>query len=101
MIARLTFFNVQPGQAEELKKMYHEEIAPVIRKQKGNVGARLLEPADQREEHISLTEWSSKADADAYESSGMYKKLVDKVKSKFKGTPVLKTYSIAESKVMA
>jgi heme-degrading monooxygenase HmoA len=100
MIARLTFLSVLTEDAEDLKKTYNEEIVPVIKSQRGNIGAWLLEPTDDRDDFISLTEWISKTDADNYESSGTYKALVDKVKEKFRGDPVLKTYTVAESKIM-
>ena len=44
MFARLTFIGVQSESIEELKKIYNEEVAPVVRSQQGNVGAWLLEP---------------------------------------------------------
>lgn len=101
MFARLTFLSFQQGKAEEAKRIYNEEIVPVVKSQRGNVGIWLLEPTNERDEYISLTEWVSKADADAYESSGTYTRLVDMVKDMYASKPVLKTYNIAESKVMA
>jgi quinol monooxygenase YgiN len=101
MIARLTFFNAHPKDVEDLKKMYHEQIVPAIRAQKGNLGAWLLEPTNEKDQFISLSEWISSADADAYESSGKYKELVNKVKSKFQGESSLKVYNIADTKILA
>lgn len=100
MIARLTFFSANPRDVEELKKIYLEQIVPVIRNQKGNLGSWLLEPTNQADQFISLTEWISTADADAYESSGTYKELVDKVKNKFNGEPSLKIYNITDTKIL-
>lgn len=100
MIARLTFFAVNQKDVEELKRIYNQEIIPVIKTQKGFLGAWMLEPENPKEEFISLTEWVSKADADAYETSGTYKQLVDKVKDKFKGEPKLKVYTAGETKIL-
>ena len=100
MIARLTFFNANSNDIEEFKKLYNGEIVPVIRNQKGNLGAWLLEPMNEKDQFISLTEWISNADAEVYESSGMYKELVNKVKSKFQGESVLKVYNVAETKIL-
>lgn len=55
MIVRLTYFNFSPGKIEELKKFYNEVAIPTVRKQKRNLDCRLLEPADAKEEHISMT----------------------------------------------
>jgi len=99
MFARLTYLSIQTEYLDEVKKIYNEEIIPVVKSQKGNIGIWLLEPTNSEDEFISLTEWISKADADAYESSGTYRMLVDKVKNRYKNKPVLKTYNVAESKI--
>lgn len=99
MIARLTSFSVPSRNAEEIKKIYAEECLPVIREQKGNLGAWLLEPANPADDFISLTEWITMSDAQTYENSGTYKLLVDKLIGKIDGKPLLRTYSIAEMKI--
>ena len=92
MIVRLTYFSFAPGTIDELKKFYNEVAIPTVRKQKGNLECRLLEPGNTKEEYISMTTWETKADADAYQSSGVYKKLVDQVRKHFTKEPVLKVY---------
>lgn len=93
MVVRLTYINFLPERAEKAKRIYNEEIVPVLRKQKGNIDGRLLEPTDPGDEYISMTTWETKADADAYHSSGVYKQLVDKVRNDFSKDPVLKVYT--------
>ena len=100
MFARLTFLSIHPDRADEVKKIFNEDIVPVVKSQKGNIGIWLLEPTNNNDEYVSLTEWTSKADADAYEASGTYRTLVDKIKDAYTSKPVLKTYNIAESKIM-
>ena len=99
MFARLTFISVQPESIDELKRIYNEEVVPVVKSQKGNIGVWLLEPTDSADDFISLTEWRSEAQANTYESSGTYRELVNKLKDKYKSKPVLKTYNVAETKV--
>ncbi len=101
MFARLTFIDVLPSHRNELKKIFNEEVVPVVKKQKGNIGIWLLEPTDTTEEYISLTEWISREDADSYDSSGTYKQLVDRIKALYRIKPILKTYNIAETKLVA
>ena len=93
MYVRLTFINFLPENKEEAKRIYKAEIVPVVRQQKGNLNIILLEPANEADDYISITEWETKADGDAYESSGTYRRLVDLVKDKFTKRPELKTYT--------
>lgn len=101
MFARLTFFGVHPRDAEELKKTYNDQILPVIRSQKGNMGAWLLEPKNENDEYISLTEWISLQDAEAYESSGTYRELIAKASNRLRSGPVLKTYTAVDRKIIS
>lgn len=96
MVVRLTSFNVTPAQAEEAKRIYREEVVSAVKKQQGNEDVMLLEPSDGSDEFISVTTWKTKADADAYESSGIYRELVDKLKGLFSGKPDLKTYNVQD-----
>src|SRR3954471_19857454 len=101
MFARLTFIKTLPEHSEEVKRIYNEEIVPVVRSQKGNIGCWLLEPTNPEDEYVSLTEWTSSTDAGAYEASGTYRALVDKIKDYYVSKPLLKTYNVAETRVVA
>jgi len=96
MIVRLTSFNSLPNKIEDLKKMYNDEITPIVKQQKGNLDCKLLEPVDKSDDYISMTVWDNKEDADAYQTTGIYKKLVDKAKPFFSTEPTLKTYKAEE-----
>lgn len=100
MYARLTYLEVDPKDTKELSSIYNTEIVAAIREFKGLKEAMLLEPTDASGQLISMTTWKSKADADVYESSGTYRRLVDKLKDKYVGKPVLKTYDVQESNVL-
>ncbi|ANE51864.1 antibiotic biosynthesis monooxygenase family protein [Flavisolibacter tropicus] len=100
MFVRLTFLTIQSKDAEKMKRIYIDKITPVVKAQKGNVGIRLLEPVKgENPEYVSLTEWQTAADAEAYEASGTYRQLVDSLKDMYTAKPVLKTYNVVESKV--
>jgi heme-degrading monooxygenase HmoA len=92
MIVRLTYLRFLPQNLEHAKRLYQEEVVPVVRKQRGNIDCRMLEPFDENDDYISMTTWETKADADAYNSSGVYMALVDKVRQDFAKDPVLKLY---------
>lgn len=95
MFVRLTLCKFLPEKINEARKIYHEDIMPALRKQKGLLHVRFLEPTDKSGDYISITEWATKADAELYDSSGMYKKLVAKLEAYFIKQPELKTF-IAE-----
>jgi len=95
MFIRLTFFDFQLQHLEEVKKIFNEEVVPVVKNQKGNLGVWLMEPTNPMEQFISLTEWVSEADAQTYQSSGVYKQLVDLLKDKYRTNPELRTYNVA------
>ena len=93
MYVRLTYLKFLPGKIDQAKKLYNDELAPVVRQQKGNIDCRMLEPVDANDEYISMTLWDNQQDADAYHSSGVYKQLVDRVRDALAAPPVLKVYS--------
>jgi len=92
MIVRLTYLSFLPQNLVQAKRIYYDEVIPTVKKQKGNIDCRLLEPIDKNDEYVSMTTWDTKADADAYESSGVYRNLVDRVRKDFAKPPVLKVY---------
>lgn len=92
MFVRLTYLNFLPGKLEEARRIYHDELVPVVKKQKGNLDCRLLDPVDKNDDYISMTVWDNKEDADAYQTSGVYRQLVDRVKDMYSKAPVLKVY---------
>ena len=96
MFVRLTFIKFSPEALNEAKRIYKQEVIPAVRKQKGNVNIRLLEPTELSDDFISVTEWESKADAEAYDASGLYKQLVSRLKDHFTKPAVLKTYTAEE-----
>lgn len=94
MVVRLTYFNFSAGKIEELKKFYNEVAIPTLRKQKGNIECKLLEPVNKNDEYISMTTWESQEDADAYQAKGVYKDLVDQVRKFFTKEPTLRVYRV-------
>jgi len=92
MFVRLTYFGFKTEKIKELKKFYNEVAIPTLKKQKGNIECRLLEPVDKKDDYISMTTWESKEEADAYHSKGVYKDLVDQVRPYFSKEPVLRVY---------
>ena len=94
MWVRLTIGEIKPVKMDEMRKIYYEEIVPVVKAQKGNVDIFLLEPVDVGDDIISYNSWESKADGDAYESSGTFAEMLEKVKHTLAGQPTVKSYNV-------
>jgi heme-degrading monooxygenase HmoA len=62
---------------EEFKRLYEQQVIPALRSVKGCRYIYLTERANRRDEVISVTSWDSKADAEAYEQSGKFVKLLE------------------------
>jgi quinol monooxygenase YgiN len=99
MFVRLTFCKFSPEKIREVKKIYSEEIIPSVRRQKGNLNIRLLEPSNKSDDFISISEWKKKSDAEMYEAAGIYKKLLAKLNPYYTKEPELKTYMVEEAVV--
>ena len=92
MVVRLTYLQFIPGRINDSKNFYNEVAIPTVRKQKGNLDCRLLEPMDEKDDYISMTVWDNEEDANTYESTGVYKSLVDQVRPNLSKAPVLKVF---------
>jgi quinol monooxygenase YgiN len=80
---RLVSLKLQEGKLEEFRKIYMDEIVPVLQSTKGCRYIYLTESLHEENEVISLTIWNSKEDADHYENSGQFAELVKKVRHTF------------------
>ncbi|HWJ25023.1 MAG TPA: antibiotic biosynthesis monooxygenase [Flavisolibacter sp.] len=100
MYARFTHIKFLPEHEETARKLFREEVIPEVKKQKGIIDIKLMIPSDKADDYISVTEWEKKEDADAYAASGVYQKLVDKLKELYTKKPVLKTYSYDSATIL-
>ena len=96
MWVRLIVVMIQPDKMDDFRKIYNEEIVPTVKAQKGNVHVFLMESIDREGEITSFTAWETQEDGDAYERSGTYVEMVNKVRHTFSGTPTLWSYEVRE-----
>lgn len=83
MYLRLFSLKIKAGMMEEFRKIYREEILPVMREVKGCRFAFMTENIQEKTEALSLTIWETKQDAINYEQSELFAELNDKVKHTF------------------
>lgn len=80
MYVRIVSLHVREGKMTEFNRLYEREILPVLQQVEGCRYAYLTINGADEQEAISVTIWESKRDADAYEQSGLFDDLKDRVK---------------------
>jgi heme-degrading monooxygenase HmoA len=83
MYVRIVSHILQKEKIEEFRNIYSEKIIPSLQHTKGCQYAYLVESMHQTNEVISLSIWDSKADAEAYEKSGLFEQLLDELRPTF------------------
>ena len=82
MYVRLLSLKIEPERLSEFRQIYENEIVPTLRNVSGCRYAFLVDSPEESEV-ISITIWDSKEHADAYEKSGIFEGLVEKVRHTF------------------
>lgn len=82
MYVRLTSALVAADKLSELQEIYKNEILPTLHTVGGCRYAFLVDSPSESEV-LSVTIWDSKDDADAYEKSGVFKSIVERVQHTF------------------
>jgi heme-degrading monooxygenase HmoA len=96
MFARIIDCEVKLEKKEEFVKALKNEVLPILKKQTGFLEILPLFPEKMREERvITISLWTTKADAERYERE-FYPKVLDIVKP-FVTTPVNVTYHKLET----
>lgn len=72
---RIVSMLVQPGQAEELTRLYRERVLAEIQNEPGCCSIQLAESISDPREFISFTIWESREAAEHYEASGRFAEL--------------------------
>jgi heme-degrading monooxygenase HmoA len=85
-------FAVKNGQQASLVERYNGVAIPKVRKCAGNVACLLLEPQEPGADFVAVTVWNTRADAEAYDSSGTASEVVALVREFFAGPPTLRNF---------
>jgi heme-degrading monooxygenase HmoA len=83
LYVRLVSLKIQKGKLDEFRQLFSKEIVPVLQRTGGCRYIYLTESLQDDDEIVSITVWDSKQEADAYEQSGQFEDLVQKVKHTF------------------
>ena len=89
---RVGEFRTKEDAADEVARIYESQAIPTIRAASGNLTALLLRQHEQPDRFLAITIWRARADAEAYEKSGLAQEMVSKIRHAFAGPPTLTTY---------
>lgn len=92
--ARMITVTAPIDKTAEVTQIYEQSILPALEPVTGFLGAYML-ISPFTGEGLSLTFWATEKDAIAYENSGLYAQLVEKIRPFFTTQPILKTYQVA------
>ncbi len=85
MFLRIVSVSIQPGKIDAFRRIYTEDVVPVLRSLKGCRFAFLTESVEEVNKVLCITIWDRKEDADAYEKSGRYDELKGNLQHTFSG----------------
>ena len=91
--ARITTATVPMDKIDEFNRVYKQNNLPALKSVPGFEGIYLLIDRSTGE-GFSLTFWASEEDAMAYERSGLYAELVEKLRRFFTKPPTLRSYEV-------
>ncbi len=80
MYMRLVHGKYKHGTESEIRKVYDDIVIPRLQKTPGCLCVCLIKSEIHKDEGISLTLWDTQENAESYEKSGLYAKLLSAVK---------------------
>jgi len=80
MYMRLVHAKYKPEELSQIQQVYNDKIIPRLQQTEGCLGVCVIISELHPDEGISMTLWKTKEHAEAYEKSGVYQELLDKVK---------------------
>ena len=87
-------FRVAPGKAEKAVLLYLGSVVPKMWEQRGFRGGLVLSNLEV-DEGYTITLWETEEDAEAYESSGVYRKQIAKLGDTLAEPPNRKAYEVS------
>ena len=94
MYARVSITQGQPGQTDEVIRIYRDSVVPAAKQQKGFKGLYLL--GDRKTgKGLTISLWDTEADMTASETSGYYQQQVAKFKDIVSGPTVWEAYEVS------
>ncbi len=95
-IARVILFNVANGDSGDAERVWKEECAPLMIRQKGCRSEKLMRSLDRPELYISYSEWDSMEDVEHYRTGADHKTIQSEVNALQGARAVVWCYEILD-----
>lgn len=93
MYARIITSQTQPGKTDEATRIWNESVVPILRQQKGFVGAYMV--GDRATgKGVVMTLWEGEDDAQAIDTSGVYQRSIALFAQVLAGPPTREQYEV-------
>jgi heme-degrading monooxygenase HmoA len=96
MFTRIVELTSESGKAKELANTIHEEVVPILKKQRGFVDETVLVSDTQPNRLLGLSFWNTKKDAERYHQE-QYPKIHEMLKRLLETEPVIQTFDVHTS----
>ena len=93
MYSRVVSFTVLPDTCELTREIIHENIVPVLRKQRGLVDLLILQSSDEPNQFLALTLWETRDHAKHYHRD-VYSQLIGLLKSHIDGEADVRFFTV-------
>ena len=83
MYMRILQLKIDPLKSQAFKTFYDKSIVPALQKVQGCLSITLVRSVQQKDEFLSVTLWNKQNDADAFNQSDLFQKLLGDTKPYF------------------
>ncbi len=98
MYTCIASFTVLPDTCELTREIIHEEIIPVLRRQRGLVDLMILQSSDEPSQFLVITFWETRDHAEDHHRN-VYSQLIGLLKAHMDGDANVRFYSVDTSTV--
>lgn len=96
MYSRVVSFTVLPDTCELTREIIHEDILPVLRRQKGMVDLLILQSGNEPNQFLAITFWETSDQAKDYHRD-VYSQLIGLLKSHLDGDADVRYFNVDTS----
>jgi quinol monooxygenase YgiN len=94
--SRVVSFTVLPDTCDLTREIIHEDIIPVLRKQRGMVDLMILQSSEEPNQFFAITLWETRDHAESYHRN-VYSQLIQVLKAHMDGEAEVRFFTVDTS----